>query len=154
MRGRRRPTPRVAVEIPATVPARRRVLVTDDDADSATSLAMMLEWMGNEVRTAHDGLAAVETAAIFRPDVILLDLGMPRLDGYEACRIREQPWARGVVMAALTGWSHPEHRTAARLAGFDHYLVKPVEPAAFEELLAKPAREAPRSSLAADGQRR
>jgi CheY-like chemotaxis protein len=120
--------------------------VTDDDADAAASLAMMLEWMGNEVRTAHDGLSAVETAALFRPEVILLDIGMPKVDGYETCRrIRAQPWARGVVVAALTGWAHQEHRAAARLAGFDHYLVKPVEPAAFEALLARPALEEPRS---------
>lgn len=117
--------------------ARRRILVTDDNVDAASSLAMMLEMMGNEVRTAHDGLEAVETAALFRPDVILLDIGMPKLDGYEACRrIRGQFWARDVLMLALTGWGQDEDRLEARRAGFDQHLVKPVEPAAFEKLLA------------------
>jgi CheY-like chemotaxis protein len=117
--------------------ARRRILVTDDNVDAASSLAMMLEIMGNEVRTAHDGLEAVDVAAVFRPDVILLDIGMPKLDGFEACRrIRAQEWARGVVMLALTGWGQDADRLAARRAGFDHHLVKPVDPAVFEKLLA------------------
>jgi CheY-like chemotaxis protein/anti-sigma regulatory factor (Ser/Thr protein kinase) len=120
----------------ASAPVRRRILVADDNVDSAASLAMMLEFMGNEVRTAHDGVEAVEAAAAFRPDVILLDIGMPRLNGYDACRrIREQPWGRGIAIAALTGWGQEEDKRQSREAGFNHHLVKPVEPAALEKLL-------------------
>ncbi len=121
----------------AGAPVRRRILVADDNVDSASSMAMMLEFMGNEVRTAHDGAEAVEAAAAFRPDVILLDIGMPRMNGYDACRsIREQPWGRGIAIAALTGWGQEEDKRQSREAGFDHHLVKPVEPAALEKLLA------------------
>ena len=120
----------------ASAPVRRRILVADDNVDSAASLAMMLEFMGNEVRTAHDGVEAVEAAAAFRPDVILLDIGMPRMNGYDACRrIREQPWGRGIAIAALTGWGQEEDKRQSGEAGFDHHLVKPVEPAALEKLL-------------------
>ena len=123
----------------AGAPARRRVLVADDNADAAESLAMMLEIMGNEVRTANDGVEAVETAAAFRPDLILLDIGMPRLNGYDACRrIREQPWGGGIVIIALTGWGQDEDRRLSQEAGFDRHLVKPVEPAVLEQLLATP----------------
>jgi DNA-binding response OmpR family regulator len=116
---------------------RHRILVTDDNVDAAASLAMMLEIMGHEVRTAHDGLEAVEVAATFRPDIILLDIGMPKLDGFEACRrIRGQDWAHDVFMLALTGWGQDADRIEARKAGFDEHLVKPVDPTAFEKLLA------------------
>ncbi|HEX4611286.1 MAG TPA: PAS domain S-box protein, partial [Urbifossiella sp.] len=116
---------------------RHRILVADDNVDAAESLAAMLGGMGHEVRTAHDGLAAVEAAAEFRPGVILLDIGMPKLNGYDACRrIREQPWGRDAVVAALTGWGQEEDRSRSREAGFDRHLVKPVEPEAVEKLLA------------------
>ena len=116
--------------------SRRRILVTDDNEDYATSLALMLEMLGNEVRTAHDGLEAVAAAAEFHPDVILMDISLPKLDGYEACRrIRAQPWAGGVLMLALTGWAEPHNKHKARAAGFDDQLVKPVEPSLFESLL-------------------
>jgi CheY-like chemotaxis protein len=119
----------------------RRILVADDNADSASSMALLLEILGNEVRTAGDGLEAVEVASSFRPDVILMDIGMPRLDGYDACRrIREEPWGRDIVLIALTGWSQDEDVRQARDAGFDHHLVKPVEPAALEKLLETGAR--------------
>jgi CheY-like chemotaxis protein len=119
----------------------RRILVADDNADSASSMALLLEILGNEVRTAGDGLEAVEVAASFRPDVILMDIGMPRLDGYDACRrIREESWGRDIVLIALTGWSQDEDVRQARDAGFDHHLVKPVEPAALEKLLETGAR--------------
>ena len=98
---------------------------------------MMLKIMGNEVRTANDGLQAVEAAAAFRPDVILLDIGMPKLNGYEACRrIREQPWGEKAVLIALTGWGQEEDKRRSQEAGFDHHMVKPVDPAALEKLLA------------------
>ena len=108
--------------------SKRRILIVDDNHDSAMSLGMMLDLMGNETRTAHDGLAAVEAAGEFRPDVILLDIGLPKLNGYDACRrIREQPWSRGMVIVALTGWGQEEDRRRSADAGFDHHMVKPVE---------------------------
>jgi signal transduction histidine kinase len=110
-------------------PRIRRVLVADDDSDSMTSLAMMLRLMGSEVRTARDGLEAVRIADEFRPDVILLDIGMPVLDGYDACRrIRSETWGAGIVIVALTGWSQEEDRRKSEAAGFDRHLVKPVDP--------------------------
>ncbi len=116
---------------------KRRILVVDDNRDSATSLGMMLSLMGNETRTAHDGVEAVEKAAAFRPDVILLDLGLPKLNGYDACRrIREQPWGKGMVIVALTGWGQEEDKRRSSEAGFNQHMVKPVDPAALETLLA------------------
>jgi CheY-like chemotaxis protein len=112
--------------------------VVDDNEDAADSLAMMLQMMGNEVRTAHDGLEGVELAATFRPDLVLLDIGMPRLNGYDACRrIREQPWGKNVLLVALTGWGQEEDKRRSHEAGFDTHLVKPVEPEALEKLLAR-----------------
>jgi CheY-like chemotaxis protein len=116
--------------------SRRRILVADDNEDSAASLATMLEIMGHEVRTAADGLAALETAGSFHPDAILLDIGMPRLNGYDTSRrIREQPWGQGVLLIALTGWGQDDDKRRSREAGFDHHLVKPIEPAALQKLL-------------------
>jgi CheY-like chemotaxis protein len=116
---------------------RYRVLVVDDHADAADSLAMMLSLIGHEVRTARDGLAGVEAASEFRPDVILLDIGMPRLNGYDACRrIRELPGGKEAVIVALSGWGQEEDKRRSREAGFDGHLVKPAEPAALEKLLA------------------
>ncbi len=93
--------------------------------------------MGHELRTAHDGLEAVEAAASFRPDVVLLDIGLPKLSGYDACRrIREQPWGESMVLIAQTGWGQEEDKCRAREAGFNFHMVKPVDPAALERLLA------------------
>jgi len=109
-------------------PSRRRVLVVDDNHDSADSLAALLKIMGNEVTTAYDGAQAVEIAAALRPEVVLLDIGMPVLDGFEACRrIREQPWGRAMHLIALTGWGQHEDRRRSQEAGFDAHLVKPVD---------------------------
>ena len=117
--------------------AGRRILVVDDDHDSAESLAMLFQMMGHEVRAAHNGLAAVDLAEAFRPDLIVLDIGMPGLDGYEVCRrIRQHSWGRAAVIAALTGWSRDEDRDRSEQAGFDHFLVKPVDPKALEDLIA------------------
>jgi CheY-like chemotaxis protein len=115
----------------------RRFLVADDNRDAADSLALLLQLAGGEVHTAYDGQEAVEAAARLRPDVILLDIGMPRLNGYDAARtIREQPWGKGVVLVALTGWGQEEDRRKSKEAGFDGHLVKPVDPQALEKLLA------------------
>lgn len=114
----------------------RRILVADDNADIAESLALLLEMKGNEVRLASDGQEAVEMAAEYRPDVILLDIGMPRLNGYEACRqIRQQPWGKNTVIFALTGWGQEEDLRKSREAGFNHHLVKPVEPMVLFKML-------------------
>ena len=118
-------------------PAKRRILIVDDNHDSAISLGMMLKLMGNEIRTAHDGLAAVEAASEFQPDIILLDIGLPKLNGYGACRrIREQAWSKAVTIVALTGWGQDEDRRRSAEAGFNHHMVKPVELAALQSLLA------------------
>jgi CheY-like chemotaxis protein len=121
-----------------------RVLIVDDHEGSAAMMGIMCRALGNDVRTAHDGIQAVEVAAEFRPDVIFLDIGMPRLNGYDACRrIREQPWSRDTMIVALTGWGQEEDRRQAEEAGFSRHLVKPVDPNTIRELLAElkpPAR--------------
>jgi CheY-like chemotaxis protein len=95
---------------------------------------MLLEISGNEVEMVHDGLAALEAAERMRPDVVLLDIGLPKLDGHEVCRrIRKLPWGGDVLLIALTGWGQQEDRRRAQEAGFDGHLVKPVE---YDELLA------------------
>jgi PAS domain S-box-containing protein len=128
----------------------RRILVVDDNRDAADSLAMMLRLTGHETRTAHDGLAALEAGADFRPDLVLLDIGMPRLNGYEAARrIRREPWGRAAFLVALTGWGQDEDRRRSREAGFDAHLTKPCDLGALRELLdglAGPSRS-PRSSV-------
>jgi PAS domain S-box-containing protein len=123
-------------------PARRRILIVDDNNDAATSLSMMLNILGYETRTAFDGVAGLEAACAFRPDVALMDIGMPRMNGYEvARRIREQPWSNGIVLIAVTGWGQSEDKQRATEAGFDHHLVKPVDPSLLTKLLASLARE-------------
>jgi PAS domain S-box-containing protein len=116
----------------------RRILVVDDNQDSAESLALLLELSGHEVRTAHDGVEGVEAAATFRPDVILLDIGLPKLNGYEAARrIREQQGGKQVVLVAVTGWGQEEDRRRSGEAGFDAHMVKPVDPNTLGTLLAQ-----------------
>ena len=118
----------------------RRVLVADDNTDAATSLSLLLDLMGHTTRVVHDGIEAVQAAAEFQPDVILLDIGMPRLNGFDACsRIRAQPENKDVVIVALSGWTQDEKRQQSQQAGFDFYLIKPVEPEALEKLLRGPA---------------
>jgi CheY-like chemotaxis protein len=92
--------------------------------------------VGHDVQTAHDGLEAIQAAAAFRPDVIFLDIGMPRMNGYEAARhIRQQPWGKNIMLVAVTGWGQEEDKRRAIEAGFDHHLTKPVEAAAVHRLL-------------------
>jgi PAS domain S-box-containing protein len=122
---------------PAQSQAQLRVLIVDDNRDAVDSLAMMLRMAGHEIQTAHDGVEAVQAAASFRPDVAVLDIGMPKMNGYEAARlIREQPWGQAMVLVALTGWGQEEDRRRATEAGFHYHLTKPVEPADLEKLLA------------------
>jgi CheY-like chemotaxis protein len=114
-----------------------RILVADDLRDSVDSLAMMLRLAGHDIQTAHDGLEAVQAAATFRPDAVLLDIGMPKMNGYEAARyIRQQSWGKSMILVALTGWGQEEDKRRAFEAGFDHHLTKPVDALALEQLLA------------------
>jgi CheY-like chemotaxis protein/two-component sensor histidine kinase len=115
-----------------------RILIVDDNRDSADSLAMLLGIMGNETRTAYDGQKGVEVAAEFQPNVILLDIGLPKLNGYEACRrIRKQPWGNSAVIIAVTGWGQEEDRRRSTEAGFNYHMVKPVDPQGLMKLLAE-----------------
>jgi PAS domain S-box-containing protein len=121
---------------PSAAATARRVLVVDDLKDSADSLAVLLRVTGNKAWTAHDGRSALEAAERLRPDVALLDIGMPDLDGYEVCRrMRQTPWGRDMMLIALTGWGQEGDRRRSLEAGFDHHLVKPVEIPALMRLL-------------------
>jgi len=114
----------------------RRILVADDSPLTIKAVSMVWRSLGHEVESAHNGLSAVETAASFRPDVVVLDVGMPGLNGYEACqRIRALPGGNDIVMIAVTGWGHDEARRNASEAGFDGLLVKPVRPEAILQLV-------------------
>jgi CheY-like chemotaxis protein len=115
----------------------RRVLVVDDNRDAADSLAILLRFSGVEAHVAHDGSAALEAMRVFHPEIVILDLGMPGMDGYDvARRIRQHRKYKDVVLIALTGWGQPEDRKRSNEAGFDHHLVKPVEVDALQALLA------------------
>jgi CheY-like chemotaxis protein/two-component sensor histidine kinase len=117
--------------------AARRVLVVDDNQDSLESLAMLMSVAGNDTRTAADGLAAVAAAEQFRPEVVVMDIGLPKLNGFDAARrIREQPWGKSMVLVALTGWGQEKDRREAKNAGFDMHMVKPVDLAALATLLS------------------
>jgi PAS domain S-box-containing protein len=126
------PAPGAASPLP-----RRSVLVVDDNQDAADSLAILLRLAGQDVRSAYDGPAALAQARDFQPAVVFLDIGMPGMDGYEvARRLRQLPGLGGVLLVALTGWAQEEDRRRSTEAGFDHHLVKPVEPDALQTLLA------------------
>lgn len=115
----------------------RRILVVDDNRDAAETLAEILSVHGDELRTAYDGLEALEVGARFQPDVVLLDIGMPRMNGYEAAQaMRREPWGQAATLIALTGWGQPQDRQRSQEAGFNHHLVKPVEPEALLKLLS------------------
>src|SRR6516164_2779751 len=112
------------------------VLVVDDNTDAADSLGLLVRMWGHDVRVAYDGAGILETAAAYRPDAILLDIGLPRVDGYCLARqIRQQPDLQGILLVAVTGYADEEHRALSQEAGFDHYLVKPVEPDELQNLL-------------------
>ena len=111
----------------------RRILIVDDNRDSADSLAMLLEITGNKTYMAHDGVEALEAIEKYRPEVVLLDIGLPRLDGHEVCRrVREKSWGKTIVIIALTGWGQEDDRRKSEEAGFNGHLVKPVD---YDELL-------------------
>ena len=101
---------------------------------------MLLQLSGHETHVAHDGVEAIEAAERLRPDAVLLDIGLPGLNGYEVCRrIREQPWGKDLMLVALTGWGQEEDRQRSQEAGFDTHMVKPVDHDALLKLLASPS---------------
>jgi CheY-like chemotaxis protein len=115
----------------------RRVLIVDDNEDSANSLAMILELGGHETASVYTAVDALQRAAVFRPDVVLLDIGLPGMDGYEvAQKMRELPGLRDIRLVAVTGYGRSDDRLRAREAGFDDHLIKPVEYAVLERTLA------------------
>jgi PAS domain S-box-containing protein len=119
----------------------RRILVVDDNEDGAESLSMLLEFSGHETSVAYDGIAALEAAERMKPDVILLDIGLPGLNGYQvARRIRQTSWGMDVALVAITGWGQDEDRHRSREAGFDAHMVKPVEPEELARILARMSR--------------
>jgi CheY-like chemotaxis protein len=116
--------------------APRRILVVDDNTDSALSVSLLLEMSGHETRTAYDGLEAVEMAGAYQPEVVLLDIGLPWMSGYDVCRaIRDQPWGRDILIVALIGWGREEDRRKSQAAGFNRHLVKPLDYPVLEKLL-------------------
>ena len=120
--------------------AGRRVLIIEDHRDAAESLQMLLELAGHEVQIAHDGEEALSLFESARPEVVLLDIGLPKLDGFEvARRLRSGGKNREILLVALTGYGQEGDRALSRDAGFDHHLVKPVEPATLMGLLARPS---------------
>jgi signal transduction histidine kinase len=119
----------------------KRILVVDDNQDAAEMLSVMLRAWDQETCVAHDGLAALDAASSFEPDVVLLDIGLPQLDGYDtARRMRQQPWGRDALLVAVTGWGQESDLERSREAGFDHHLVKPVAPNMLRALLAAHAK--------------
>jgi CheY-like chemotaxis protein len=128
--------PTVNENVAVAAKGRRRVLVADDFPESAQLLARLLRQDGNDVRVALDGFEAVETAGQFQPHIVLLDIAMPKLNGYEAAaKIRQQPWGKNAILIALTGWGQQQARRRTKEAGFDVHLTKPVNYRAIAKLL-------------------
>jgi DNA-binding response OmpR family regulator len=131
------PNPVQSTNSSDTALRRYRILVVDDNHDSALSLAMVLSIMGHETRTAHDGETALATAEEFHPDVVLLDIGLPKMNGYEvAQRIREKTWGTAMFLIAVTGWGQAEDRARSAEVGLNMHMVKPVEPSVLQAVLA------------------
>jgi CheY-like chemotaxis protein len=123
------------------------VLVVDDNSDALKTLSMLVKLMGHDVCEAHDGVEAVELAEQYAPGVVLMDIGMPNLNGYDAAQqIRREPWGRDMLLIATTGWGQAEDRRRTKDAGFDHHLVKPIDHAKLSELLALAPRERPQTA--------
>jgi signal transduction histidine kinase/ActR/RegA family two-component response regulator len=136
---------------PVAVVEPRRILVADDNHDAAESLALQLQLAGHDVRTARDGVEALDVAQNFKPHIVLLDLGMPKMDGYEAARaMRLASWGKETTLIALTGWGQPQDRQQTRDAGFDAHLIKPVSESQLFQALASAGRNKP-SGDASDG---
>jgi CheY-like chemotaxis protein len=126
----------VSVELPSAHSL--RVLVVDDNVDAADSAAMLLRLSGHEVRVAYSGPTALDAAVEYQPNVVLLDIGLPEMDGYEvARRLRQHPQLKNVQLVAMTGYGQEEDRHRSRAAGFNAHLVKPVAPQILREVLAR-----------------
>ena len=123
--------------ITATAQKPRRVLIADDNVDSATVLAILLRASGHEVQTVHDGMAALESSQSFRPDLVILDIGMPILNGYDVARRIRSRCDSHMTLVAITGWGQEQDKRRAREAGFDHHLTKPVDVTTLEKILAE-----------------
>src|SRR5215216_6734221 len=133
----RKPVVTSQSERPVEFPPERCILIVDDNRDSAESLAMLFEITGNKTYMAYDGVEAVEAIEKYRPEVVLLDIGLPKLDGHEVCRrVRKQPWGKNIIMIAITGWGQEDDRRKSEEAGFDGHLVKPVDYDKLLELLS------------------
>jgi signal transduction histidine kinase len=131
------PTPAARAERQAAAGAERRILVVDDNADIVETTTLLLAMSGHQVRSAKDGLQALQVATAFRPDVVLLDIGLPLMDGYEvARRLRLEPATTGALLVALTGYGQEGDRQRGREAGFDAHLLKPVDPQALARMIA------------------
>ena len=142
-------TERTETELP-TAGNRCRVLVVDDNVDSVDSLAMLLRMMGHEVATASDGESALTKAEEFKPDVGILDIGLPKVNGYDlAKQIRQRPWGKDVVLVALTGWGQAQHRLRSQESGFNHHLTKPVEFDLLQQILTAAGNCLPDRNVAA-----
>jgi CheY-like chemotaxis protein len=138
-----RPTARFDAADAAAHAQPRRVLIADDDRDGALTLATLLELEGYEVRTAHGGEEALDIARTFKPHVVLLDIGMPKVTGYDAARRLRQRYADECpVLIAVTAWKQASDKILANLAGFDHHVAKPYDPNELIRLLAKTQRAA------------
>lgn len=123
--------------LPVTPLPRLRILVVDDHVDTAAMLGLVLKLIGHHTEVAHDGPQALDKAAAFQPDVVLLDINLPGLSGHEVARtLREQPWGRDLALVAVTAMEQEPHRQESRRSGFDAHLVKPVDSHTLEALLA------------------
>ena len=130
----------IATRVPPRPPP-SRILIVEENRDAALTVGMLCEQMGHQCSFAYDGVAAIEMARRLHPDVVLLDLGLPRLDGFEVARqLRADPGLRGVLIIAVTGSGREEDRTRALEIGVDHYLVKPADPRFLESLLRQRLR--------------
>jgi PAS domain S-box-containing protein len=146
----RKPTGDVTVKAQSDGRSRCRILVVDDNVDSVDSLAMLLRMMGHEVDAANDGEEGLKVAAKVRPHVAILDIGLPKMNGYDLAKLmRAEPWGRDLVLVALTGWGQEEHRQRSADSGFDHHLTKPVDLEALQQILAAASSCDPEDKLAA-----
>jgi CheY-like chemotaxis protein len=128
--------PSLAAPLPSSAGSSGRILAVEDNVDALEAVTTMLRLAGHEVDTAEDGMTAVAKACESRPEIVLLDIGLPGIDGYEVARqIRRQPWGNDVVLIAMTGWGQDKDKREARAAGFDAHLTKPVDPEELERLL-------------------
>ena len=135
-------SPSAPYAIPAEIvesPTRSlKVLVVDDNVDAAKGMAMLLRAFGHNTRVAHDGASAMQVALEYVPEIVLLDIGLPKLSGHDVCRrVREQSWGKDIVVLALTGWGQEEDRRRSQEAGFDAHVVKPVNHVALGQLLTE-----------------